>query len=142
MSHSEVFPIIEQKPFGTQLIIEFYDCSQTILNDTKAINTIMLNAAKAANATVVNHCFHKFSPHGVSGVVVIAESHITVHTWPESGYCAVDIFTCGNLIDDNLALEVLKAGFESQSEKIFRIERGLKNRLCNFLSLVNESSQH
>jgi len=116
-----------QKPLGTQLIVEFSKCDKVILDDTEAIRSIMLNAAIAANATIVDHCFHKFSPIGVSGVVIIAESHITIHTWPEHGYCAIDIFTCGDLLKNNNALEVLKEGLKSQEEKVFKLERGLKN---------------
>jgi len=128
-----------QKPLGTQLIIEFSGCDKEILDDTEAIKSIMLNAALAAKATIVDHCFHKFSPVGVSGVVIIAESHITIHTWPEHGYCAIDIFTCGDLLNNNHALKVLKKGLNSQEEKVFRIERGLKNLLIDSLSATLES---
>ena len=123
---------------GIQLLVELYECNNHFLNDVKTIEAILLKAAEAANATVVNHCFHEFSPHGVSGVVVIAESHITVHTWPELKYCAIDIFTCGNLIDNNRALEVLKEGLESQKIKVFKIERGLKNQFEDSVALQFE----
>jgi S-adenosylmethionine decarboxylase proenzyme len=128
-----------QKPLGTQLIIEFSGCDKEILDDTEAIKSILLNAAVAAKATIVDHCFHKFSPVGVSGVVIIAESHITIHTWPEHGYCAIDIFTCGDLLNNNHALKVLKEGLNSQQEKVFRIERGLKNLMIDSLSATLEN---
>lgn len=128
-----------QKPLGTQLIIEFSGCDKDVLDDTQAIKSTMLNAAMAANATIVDHCFHKFSPVGVSGVVIIAESHITIHTWPEYGYCAIDIFTCGDLLNNNHALKVLKDGLNSQEEKVFKIERGLKNLQTDSLSATPAS---
>ena len=128
------------KPLGTQLIIEFSSCNKEILDDVESVKTIMLNAAAAAKATIVNHCFHKFSPFGVSGVVIIAESHITIHTWPEHGYCAIDIFTCGDLLDNNIALMVLKKGLKSQKQKVFLIERGLKNLLSDSLSVTLEKN--
>ncbi len=121
---------------GTQLIVEFYECNHSILDNLEQIEATMLKAAKAANATIINHTFHKFSPCGVSGVVVIAESHIAIHTWPEHGYCAIDIFTCGNLIDNDSALEVLKKGFQCGKEKIFRINRGLGNRIKSSIPAI------
>jgi S-adenosylmethionine decarboxylase len=125
-----------KRPLGIQLVVEFFACDEKVLDNAERIEEIMLEAATEAEATIVNHCFHKFTPQGVSGVVVIAESHIAIHTWPEFGYCAVDIFTCGDLIDNNRALEVLKSGFRSQEEKVFRIERGLMNRSQRRLSAL------
>jgi len=68
--------------------------------------------------------FHQFNPHGVSGVVVIAESHFSIHTWPEYGYCALDIFTCGEQIDSDLALQFLKQAFKAKSMSIVELKRG------------------
>mgnify|MGYP000456923456 FL=1 len=84
---------------GRQILVEFYDCDSSSINDVEFIEEAMLNATKEANATIISHNFHKFSPYGVSGVVVIAESHVAIHTWPEYNYAAVDIFTCGDTID-------------------------------------------
>ena len=68
---------------GRQILVEFYDCDSSSINDVEFIEEAMLNATKEANATIISHNFHKFSPYGVSGVVVIAESHVAIHTWPE-----------------------------------------------------------
>ena len=77
---------------GRQILVEFYDCSQERINSSDFIESSMLEATAASGATIISHDFHTFSPHGVSGVIVIAESHVTIHTWPEHGYAAVDAF--------------------------------------------------
>ena len=89
------------KPLGQHLLAEFHECDSIVLNDLKKLESIMLNAAEIANATVIKSVFHPFSPVGVTGVVVVMESHLSIHTWPEHKYAAVDIFTCG----DNMELE-------------------------------------
>jgi S-adenosylmethionine decarboxylase len=122
---------------GTQWIIELYRCNPDFLNNEKKIESVMIAAAEAANATVVKHCFHSFSPQGVSGVVVISESHLTIHTWPEYGYCAVDIFTCSEDIEHNKAVKMLKEGLQSKEEKVFMVERGIRNRTFTTLPLVS-----
>ncbi len=89
----------------------------------------------------MNHCFHKFSPCGISGIVVIAESHMAIHTWPEYGYCAVDLFTCGNSVDTTLAVNVLKEGIKSREEKVFRLGRGFKNRFLDSISMRSQDTK-
>lgn len=110
---------------GRQILVEFYDCDQFKLNDVNFIETSLLEAADAARATIISHSFHKFSPHGVSGVVVIAESHIAIHTWPEYRYAAVDIFTCGETIDPWIIQEILKESFGSKNVSSMEMKRGL-----------------
>src|SRR5690625_2794936 len=81
---------------GRQILVEFYDCDRDVLNSEQRIREILLEGVRLSRATIVSDTFHTFSPHGVSGAVVIAESHVAIHTWPEYGYAAVDIFTCGD----------------------------------------------
>jgi len=81
---------------GRHILVEYYNCDPEILNDVFKIEESMVAAAKEAEATVINATFHHFSPYGVSGVVVIQESHLAIHTWPERGYAAVDVFSCGS----------------------------------------------
>ena len=90
---------------GRHILAEFFNCDREILNDSGEIEILMKKAALACGATIVSSVFHTFNPHGVSGVVVIAESHLAIHTWPEYGYAAVDVFTCGNLVDLNTAIQ-------------------------------------
>lgn len=115
------------KELGNHLIVELYDCDHDIINDLKQVEKIMIDAAVEAKATVVEHRFHKFAPHGISGVLIIAESHFAIHTWPEYGYCAVDIFTCGNLTDNPAALVAMKRGFKAGYYSAVEMKRGLLN---------------
>ncbi|MEP1150555.1 MAG: S-adenosylmethionine decarboxylase proenzyme [Balneola sp.] len=110
---------------GRQILVEFYDCDSSSINDVDYIEQAMLNATKEAKATIISHNFHKFSPYGVSGVVVIAESHVAIHTWPEYNYAAVDIFTCGDTIDPWIIQEFLKEAFSSKNISSMEMKRGL-----------------
>ncbi|TVR15572.1 MAG: S-adenosylmethionine decarboxylase proenzyme [Balneolaceae bacterium] len=110
---------------GRQILVEFYDCDQSKLNDVSYVETSLIQAAKASHATLISHNFHKFSPYGISGVVVIAESHIAIHTWPEYNYTAVDIFTCGDTIDPWVIQEYLKESFESKNVSSMEMKRGM-----------------
>ena len=113
------------KALGRQILVEYYDCNSEIINDVAAIENILLTATRASNASIISHNFHKFSPHGVSGTVVIAESHIAIHTWPEYSYAAVDIFTCGETIDPWIIQEFIKEAFQSGNISSMEMKRGL-----------------
>ncbi|MEX0945041.1 MAG: adenosylmethionine decarboxylase [Balneolaceae bacterium] len=110
---------------GRQILVEYYDCDQSKINDVSFVETALIQAAKNSKATLISHNFHKFSPYGVSGVVVIAESHIAIHTWPEYNYAAVDIFTCGETIDPWVIQEYLKENFASQNVSSMEMKRGM-----------------
>ena len=113
------------KALGRQLLVEYYNCDNQILNNPKLIKKYMENAAKACQATIVESVFHLFNPHGVSGVVVIAESHISIHTWPEYSYASVDIFTCGNRVDPLKAYEFLRKKLKAGYATPVEMKRGL-----------------
>ncbi len=110
---------------GRQILVEFYDCDKDILIDEQAIRTALIDACIIGKATVVTDAFHSFSPHGVSGVVVIAESHVAIHTWPEYGYAAVDIFTCGDTISPWDLFHHLQVCFKSKHTSNMELRRGL-----------------
>jgi len=110
---------------GDHLLIELYDCETNLINDVIKIEELMLEAVKISGATALNSTFHKFSPHGVSGIVVISESHFSIHTWPEYGYCALDIFTCGTEIKSEKALDFLKKELEVGSISVTEVKRGI-----------------
>jgi S-adenosylmethionine decarboxylase proenzyme len=110
---------------GRQILVEFYDCKESTINDVEYIESSLIEATEASNATIISHNFHKFSPYGVSGVAVIAESHVTIHTWPEYNYAAVDIFTCGDTIDPWVIQEHLKECFDSKNVSSMEMKRGL-----------------
>ena len=113
------------KALGNQLILELYDCPAHILDDPEQVAQTMLAAVEASGATVIQPFFHQFAPQGVSGVVVISESHFSIHTWPEYGYAALDIFTCGEVIDMDAAVESLRRGFSAGSVQKMMFSRGM-----------------
>ena len=109
---------------GRQLLAEFLRCDPMRLADPEFIAQSMLQAARASGATIVTHSFHHFAPLGVSGVVIISESHQAIHTWPEHGFAAVDYFTCGTRIDMDLGLEVLREALGAEAVEVVAVERG------------------
>jgi spermidine synthase len=113
---------------GNHILVEFMRCEPDIMNDVSRIERDMVEAARKAGATVINSTFHHFSPYGVSGVVVIEESHLAIHTWPEYGYAAVDLFTCGEM-DAWISFDYLKECFKSSSYSAIEMKRGSKNLL-------------
>jgi len=86
-------------PLGQHSLFDFYGCDAARLATTEELRAALLAAVRNAGGTIVTNTFHTFSPQGVSGVVVIAESHVTIHTWPEHRYAAVDVFSCGVSLD-------------------------------------------
>lgn len=114
---------------GRHILVEYFDCDPEILNDVVTIEELMVEAAKNAEATVINSTFHHFSPFGVSGVVVIQESHLAIHTWPEYGYAAVDIFTCGDTVDPWVAFHFLKGAFKANHASPMEALRGQSSLL-------------
>jgi S-adenosylmethionine decarboxylase len=87
------------KALGRHILAEVHGCDRSILDDPVRVERILVEAALDAGAEVRETAFHKFSPQGVSGVVIISESHVAIHTWPELGYAALDVFTCGDRVD-------------------------------------------
>jgi S-adenosylmethionine decarboxylase len=113
------------KSLGRHILSEFYDCDKKVLDNHELIKEGMVKAAKAAKATVVEVAFHKFNPYGVSGMVVIAESHLAIHTWPEHGYAAVDVFTCGDEIDPWAIHQFLVGALKSKRHQSNEVPRGV-----------------
>ncbi len=116
---------MSMKPLGRHILAEIYGCDFDALNDVKNVETTMVQAALAAGAEVREYVFHKFSPQGVSGVVVISESHLTIHTWPELGYAAVDVFTCGDKVNPWDACNYLTQHFKASHVKAQETVRGI-----------------
>ncbi|EJO71811.1 S-adenosylmethionine decarboxylase proenzyme [Leptospira kirschneri str. 200803703] len=112
---------------GKHVIAEFYECDYETINNHELVEDIMLKSVDLSGATTIKSVFHRFSPYGVSGVVVVSESHFAIHTWPEYGYCAVDVFTCGDLIDNQAALDYLKEKFGSRNVSVVEMKRGVLN---------------
>ena len=108
---------------GKHVILELYDCPEHLLTCPEKAEQYMAAAAAAMQATIVLSTFHHFNPLGVSGVVVIQESHLTIHTWPEYGYAAIDIFTCGDIQMDK-GIDHLTQMFQAKNSEVKLLKRG------------------
>jgi S-adenosylmethionine decarboxylase len=100
-----------EDPLGEHYIIELYECDKSVLNNLDVIQGALLKAADLAGATIIDSRFHRFAPQGVSGVIVIAESHLSIHTWPELGYAALDLYTCNHDMDINQSMRLIQDVF-------------------------------
>ncbi len=112
------------KTLGRHLIVEYYHCDRPLLDDVERLSAAMRAAAAVVGATVVGEAYHAYEPQGVSGVLLIAESHLSLHTWPEARYVAVDLFTCGGL-DPRPALSSLYRALGAGACRMQEIVRGL-----------------
>ncbi|MDQ8204209.1 adenosylmethionine decarboxylase [Pelagicoccus sp. SDUM812003] len=109
---------------GTHILLELENCPDELLLDAEKLEETLVAAATDAGAHVVKSVFHQFNPHGLSGVVVIAESHIAVHTWPEYAYAAIDIFTCGDAVIAQRIQNQIASSFAPASVSSQLVERG------------------
>lgn len=109
-------------------MVELYHCDSKVIGDVRQIEEIMVGAAKAAKAHIVDVVFHNFNPNGVSGVVVIAESHLSIHTWPEYNFASIDIYTCGSTVNPWKAFDYLKKHFKAANVTAMEMKRGFLNK--------------
>ncbi|TDI31072.1 MAG: adenosylmethionine decarboxylase [Acidobacteria bacterium] len=128
------------KTIGRHLIVEFYRCQDALLDDLEGIRRVMLETAEVIGATVMGATFHRFTPQGVSGTVVISESHLSVHTWPEYSYVSVDIYTCGGL-DPRLGFRHLEQQLGARESRVQEILRGLPEELAGAAQPVSADIQ-
>ena len=112
------------KALGQHILVDLYGCDAELLNDVAYIEEHLKQAALAAGATIVGSTFHRFSPHGITGVLTIQESHLAIHTWPEYGFAAVDLFTCGEGIDPWPAYESIKTALRAAHGTAVEMHRG------------------
>lgn len=110
---------------GQHTLYDFHGCQAEALRDTEKLRDAMLAGIRAAGGTIVNQTFHTFSPHGVSGVVVIAESHVTIHTWPEYNYAAVDVFSCGAKLQHAVIRDAIRLALAAEKIVERNFSRGL-----------------
>jgi S-adenosylmethionine decarboxylase len=109
---------------GSHWILEMYDCPPEVIDDLEHVRTALREAAKAASSTLLHEAAHAFAPQGVTALGLLAESHISVHTWPELGYAAADVFTCGEQATPRAACEHLAAVLRAGRFELRHIERG------------------
>lgn len=110
---------------GRHILLELWGCDERILDNPSAIASVLGKAAKAAKARPIASVCRHFDPQGVSGFLMVQESHFSIHTWPEEGYAAVDAFTCGYRCDPSMAIEVFRSGLKAESVEVREIERGV-----------------
>jgi S-adenosylmethionine decarboxylase len=110
---------------GRHLLLELLDCDLDAINNVETVKGALIEAAKRAQATIVDVVFHEFNPFGVSGVIVIAESHLSIHTWPEYRYAAVDIFSCGDVLQPEIAANYLVEQFGAEHTSVVEMQRGM-----------------
>ena len=129
--HDRAFPYgsDEEPALGSHLLIELFDCDARSLEEECTVGKAMLEAAVESKATVVAQSFHEFRPFGVSGAVIIQESHYTIHTWPEHRYAAVDLFYCGGTVLVQEAVEVLRKRFKPARLKFLVVRRGIQSEV-------------
>lgn len=111
---------------GTHLLVELWGCDAELINSASFVENTLVDAAITSGAHVLHSSFHEFSPQGISGVVIISESHLTIHSWPEFGYAAIDIFTCGKKVDPWIAVIYIEERFKSSYCKVNNFNRGIK----------------
>ncbi len=110
---------------GRHILAEYYSCDIGTLDNISLLEDCMREAVLESGATIIDTKFHQFSPYGVSGVIVIAESHMAIHTWPEYGYAAIDFFTCGDTVDPWKAFDNMKKTLKPQNYSTKELKRGL-----------------
>jgi S-adenosylmethionine decarboxylase len=109
---------------GRHVIAELWECEFDKLNDVNFIERTFVDAALKTGAEVREVAFHKFAPQGVSGVVIISESHLTIHSFPEHGYASIDVYTCGDL-DPTIAAEYIADALGSKTRETMELPRGM-----------------
>ncbi|NJP37026.1 adenosylmethionine decarboxylase [Alkalicoccus luteus] len=110
---------------GRHVIAELWKCNIEKLNDMAFIERTFVDAALEAGAEVREVAFHKFAPQGVSGVVIISESHLTIHSFPEHGYASIDVYTCGDRIDPNVAADFIANALGAGRSEVVEVPRGI-----------------
>lgn len=110
---------------GRHVIAELWNCNLDILNDLDRLEKTFVNAALKAGAEIREVAFHKFAPFGVSGVVIISESHLTIHSFPEHGYASIDVYTCGDIIDPHIAVKFIEEKLEAKTVEKLEVPRGM-----------------
>jgi len=111
------------KTFGKHYIVDYIGCNKDIINSIDDIEEIMISVAKQVNTTIISSNFNQFYPYGVSGVLIISESHFTIHTWVDEGFVAIDMFVCDLDIDLDKAVELFKQKLQAKNYKIKKIMR-------------------
>jgi len=114
---------ISLRTVGVHCVLELYNCPASLLNNKSFIKEILRSAATKAKSTLLEEVSYKFNPQGVTAMVLLAESHISIHTWPESGYAAADVFTCGQQTEPESACRYLVQAFQAEEHLLLKLPR-------------------
>jgi S-adenosylmethionine decarboxylase len=120
----DCIPQDPEVPVGTHCMLELYGCPVELLNDVEFIKQTLVDAAEIARSTLLERITHQFHPQGVTALALLAESHISIHTWPENGYIAADVFTCGEHTTPVEACEFIARAFKSSKHLLMKLPRG------------------
>ncbi len=118
----------EMKSLGKHLILELWDCQG--LNDIERVEDALRQSAKACNAKVLDLTIHPFSPVGITGVAVLSKSHVLIHTWPELGFAAVDVFICEDDLDPAIVMPIFQNTFAPSHIQAMEVKRGVASVSC------------
>ena len=129
------------KALGTHIVCELSGCDEQTLTDVDEIRAMMVGAAKASRATIMEVAFHRFEPQGVSGTVILAESHLSIHTWPERGYAAMDFYTCGDHTDPWLACDFAAKFLNAKSTLTTEFKRGIEKADGEYSHVVTHDKE-
>lgn len=127
------------KQLGTHLVVDAWQCPAELLNDPERIRRAMLDAISAGGATLIDLCVHQFSPHGVTATATLAESHIAIHTWPELGYFAADLFFCGKG-NPQRAIKFLETALQAKQVRFREFKRGYEPDDTEIPDSISEES--
>ncbi len=128
------------KILGRHLIVEYTGCERSMLDNSELLQNSLSEAVRRSGATIVETVFHRYNPQGVSGVVVIAESHCSIHTWPEYGYAAVNFFTCGQSVDPILAHQHMEKALNAESCQVREMSRGIPSEIDEIIRHKQETA--
>jgi S-adenosylmethionine decarboxylase len=121
------------RALGKHFIVEYYGCAPKLISYRDTVESVLLQAARIAKANIVKYDFHNFAPSGVSGMIIISESHFSIHTWPQYRYAAVDIFTCSETVNEQAAIDYMGRSFKAKKVDVSELERGV-------LSVINQKN--
>ncbi|RDW17259.1 adenosylmethionine decarboxylase [Oceanobacillus chungangensis] len=132
---------LKNRALGRHVLIDYYGCTTEIIENNGLIEQYMQEAADYAGARVVESVFHHFNPYGVSGAVIIAESHLTIHTWPEYDFASVDVFTCGDEVDPKKAADYLTIKLQAKKTELTELPRGIAKNIKQFANQRDKDKQ-
>ena len=115
----------EQKnTYGDHYLVDLHNCNPDLISTVKTVRDVLIEAAVKSKSTIIDDRFHQFEPRGASGVIIIAESHFSIHTWPERSFAAVDIFTSGSRMEPQIAIDIMQAGYNAGDVDLIKVTRG------------------